>query len=183
MSGVGVKFSHVEKCPSTKIHVRMPSVDPSVSALITVALIGNTTDPNARNINSMVALSNRTSIRGALSNKLWMLSCSRAGVPPTRRLRPFGGLIARSSPIFLAASLRLDRPFWITRTESSLGCVVPFGPLTQGLPAMVGHARSCQVLSVNPVIGAILLRISATCWSVTLLPLSLLITMVSCSVR
>ena len=57
-------------------------VDPSVSALITAALTGNTTDPNARNISSMVAPSKRTSISGALSNRLWMLSCSRAGVPP-----------------------------------------------------------------------------------------------------
>ena len=47
----------------------MPIVDPSVSALITAALIGNTTDPNARNINSMVAPSSSTSISGALSNK------------------------------------------------------------------------------------------------------------------
>ena len=83
ISGVGVKFSTLEKCPSTKIQVRMPIVEPSVSALITAALIGNTTDPNARNINSMVAPSSRTSISGALSNRLWMLSCSRAGVPPT----------------------------------------------------------------------------------------------------
>ena len=66
-------------------------MDPSVSALITAALIGNTTDPNARNINSVVAVSKRTSISGALSNRLWMLSCSSAGVPPIQRSRPFGG--------------------------------------------------------------------------------------------
>lgn len=85
--------------------------------------------------------------------------------------------------IFLAASLRLARPFWITRTEPSLGTVVPFGPATQGLPAMVGQARSAHCLSVNPPIEEILFRISATCWSVTLLWLSLWITTVSCSVR
>ncbi|CAG6890647.1 hypothetical protein PICSAR240_03008 [Mycobacterium avium subsp. paratuberculosis] len=112
-----------------------------------------------------------------------MLSCSSAGVPPTYRFRPFGGFTARSSAIFLAASLRLARPFWITRTEPSLGTVVPFGPGTQGFPAMVGQGRSCQVLSVKPPIPEIRLRMSATCWSVTLLWLSLWITTVSCSVR
>lgn len=65
-----MKFSHVEKWPSTKIHVRIPRVDPRVSALINAALIGNTTDPNARNISNRLALSNRTSINGPLSNRL-----------------------------------------------------------------------------------------------------------------
>ena len=56
VSGVAVKFSHREKCPSTKIHVKMPSVDPSVSALMTAALMGSTSDPNARNISSVVVV-------------------------------------------------------------------------------------------------------------------------------
>ena len=121
ISGVGVKLSCFAKCPSTKIHVRMPIVEPSVSALITAALMGSTTDPNARNINSMVVPMRTTSINPALSNKAWMLSCSSAGVPPTRSVRPLGGLMARSSSIFLAASLRLTRPFSITRIEASSG--------------------------------------------------------------
>ncbi len=83
ISGVGVKFRTPDKCPSTKIQVRMPIVEPSVSALISTALTGSTTDPKARNISSSVAPSNSTSISGALSNRLWMLSCSSAGVPPT----------------------------------------------------------------------------------------------------
>ncbi|CAG6890668.1 hypothetical protein PICSAR240_03009 [Mycobacterium avium subsp. paratuberculosis] len=45
-------------------------VEPSVSALINTALIGSTTDPNARNISSSVAPSSSTSINGALSNRL-----------------------------------------------------------------------------------------------------------------
>ena len=121
INGVGVKFSQLEKCPSTKIQVRMPSVEPRVSALITAALIGSTTDPNARNINSIVVLSSTTNISGALSNKLWMLSCSSAGTPPTRTVSPLGGDIDRSSVIFLAASLAFAKPFWMTRTESFLG--------------------------------------------------------------
>src|ERR1700677_2883239 len=103
-----------------------------------------------------------------------MLSCSRAGTPPTSTVNPFGGVIDRSSVSFLAASLAWDRPFWITRTESFLGFVVLFGPGTHGLPASAGQARSCQFLSVNPEIEAASLRISPTCWSVTLLPLLLL---------
>jgi len=90
INGAGVKFSRLAKCPSTKIQVRMPSVDPSVSALITAALIGSTTDPNARNISSIVVLSSTTAISGALSDKLWMLSCSSAGTPPTRTVSPLG---------------------------------------------------------------------------------------------
>ncbi|CNK54013.1 Uncharacterised protein [Mycobacterium tuberculosis] len=70
ISGVGVKFRYVAKCPSTKIHVRMPRVDPIVSTLITAALIGNTNDPNARNISSMVVLISTTAISGALSTRL-----------------------------------------------------------------------------------------------------------------
>ena len=58
-------------------------------------------------------------ISGSLSNRLWILSCSNAGVPPTYTVTPRGGDSARSSSIFLAASLRLSRPFWITRTEGS----------------------------------------------------------------
>src|SRR6516164_7719941 len=105
INGVGVKFSHVAKCPSTKIHVRMPMVDPSVSALITAALMGNTIDPKARNISSMVVVTRTTSISGALANKAWMLSCSRAGTadpdgqPLGRGNRPelvdlLGGIVA-----------------------------------------------------------------------------------------
>ncbi len=70
VSGVAVKFSTPDPCPSTKIQVRMPIVDPSVSALITAALIGSTTEPNARNINSVVVVSRMTSIAGMFSNRL-----------------------------------------------------------------------------------------------------------------
>src|ERR1700760_2312462 len=125
ISGVGVKLSHDAKGPSTKIHVRMPMVDPSVSALITAALIGNTIDPKARNINSIVVVTRTTSISGALANKAWMLSCSRAGVPPTQTERPLGGVMDRSSSIFLAASLGLTKPFSITRTDESGGWAAP----------------------------------------------------------
>ena len=183
VSGVGVKFSHEAKWPSTKIHVKMPIVDPSVSALITVALIGSTSDPNARNINSVVVVNRMTNISGSLSKMPWMASCSSAGVPPTRTVRPLGAVMARNSLIFLAESFAFTNPFWITRTESSLGWVVPFGPATQGLPAIAGQGRSCQFLSVNPVTEPRSLRISATCWSVTFLWLSLSITTVSCWVR
>src|ERR1700756_5192691 len=151
ISGVGVKFSHFEKCPSTKIHVRMPMVEPSVSALITAALIGNTIDPNARNINSIVEPRSNTSINGALSKQARMLSCSRPGVPPTNTVTPLGGVIDRRSAIFLAASLRLTKPFSITRTELSFGWVVPLGPATHGLPAMSGQGRSSHVLLVKQI--------------------------------
>ena len=40
--------------PSTNIHVRMPIVDAKFSALINAALIGSTSEPNARNIRIVV---------------------------------------------------------------------------------------------------------------------------------
>ena len=70
MSGVAVKLSKLEPWPSTKIHVKMPSVDPSVSALITVALMGNTIDPNARNIRSVVVDIRISSMSGMCSKML-----------------------------------------------------------------------------------------------------------------
>ena len=54
-----------------------------MSALISAALIGNTSDPNARNIRIVVVVINSSTISGSLANRLWMLSCSSAGVPPT----------------------------------------------------------------------------------------------------
>ncbi|VAZ58217.1 hypothetical protein LAUMK7_00627 [Mycobacterium kansasii] len=160
VNGVAVKFSNPEPCPSTNIHVRIPMVDPSVSALITAALIGSTTDPKARNISSVVAVSKMTSIAGMLSNRLWMESCSSAGVPPTYTSSPLGGVIARSSCSFLAASPGLISPFCSTRTEGSFD-------------APGATLRSCHMFagslsgSMNPLIDIALLRMSATCWSVT----------------
>ena len=149
----------------------MPRVDPSVSALMTAALIGRTTEPNARNISSRVVLNSRVSINGALANRLWIESCSKAGVPPTSTLTPLGGVIERSSPIFWAASLLLIRPFWMTRTLLSFGWV-PLGPSTQGFPATSGQGRSSHWGLVNPETLEIWLRMSLTCWSVTGLWLS-----------
>ena len=72
-----------EPCPSTNIQVSTPIVDPSVSALINAALIGSTSEPKARNIRMVVVVISSSTISGSLANRLWMLSCSRAGVPPT----------------------------------------------------------------------------------------------------
>ncbi|AUS49230.1 Uncharacterised protein [Mycobacterium tuberculosis] len=120
VSGVGVKFSHFEKCPSTNIHVRMPMVDPSVRALISVALIGSTTEPNAKNIKTIVVVSRMTTISGIFANRPWIESSSRAGVPPTKTVIPLGGVIARSSVSFFDASAGLINPFCRTRTDGSL---------------------------------------------------------------
>ncbi len=78
----------------------MPIVDPSVSALINAALIGSTMEPNARNIRTVVVTISTSTISGSLSNRLWMLSCSSAGVPPTDIWTPRGGWMERSSSIF-----------------------------------------------------------------------------------
>ncbi|PQM46107.1 hypothetical protein C1Y40_03728 [Mycobacterium talmoniae] len=176
INGVGVKFSKPAPCPSTKIHVKMPIVDPSVNALITDALSGSTTDPNARNINSVVVVSMITSISGPCADRAWMLSCSSAGVPPTSRRSPLGAGIARRSLIFWAASLRLIKPFSITRTDLSFDA-----------PGSSGRSfhMSAGLLSgsTKPLIAIALLRTSATCWSVTSLWLSDSITSVSFSVR
>ncbi len=61
----------------------MPIVDPRVSALISAALIGSTSEPNARNIRTVVVEINSSTISGSLEYRLWMESCSSAGVPPT----------------------------------------------------------------------------------------------------
>ena len=94
-------------------------VEPRVSALISAALMGSTSDPNARNIRIVVVVINSSTISGSFANRLWILSCSRAGVPPTYNVTPFGGVIERNSPIFLLASVRFTRPFWMTRTDGS----------------------------------------------------------------
>jgi hypothetical protein len=50
--------------------VSTPIVEPNVSALITAALIGNTTEPNARNIRIVVVTIRMVTINGSLSNRL-----------------------------------------------------------------------------------------------------------------
>ena len=67
-------------------------VDPSVSALISAALIGSTNDPNARNIRIVVVVIRISTISGTLSSRLWILSCSSAGVPPTQMVYALGRL-------------------------------------------------------------------------------------------
>jgi hypothetical protein len=62
-----------------------------VSALITAALIGNTTDPKAKNIRIVVVMISSVTISGSFANRLWILSCSKAGVPPTDTVSPRGG--------------------------------------------------------------------------------------------
>ena len=57
VSGPGVNPSMLAPCPSTKIHVRMPRVAPSPSRFISAALIGSTSEPNARNMRIVVATS------------------------------------------------------------------------------------------------------------------------------
>ena len=52
--------------------------------------------------------------------------------------------MARNSSIFLAASLRFTSPFWITRTESSLGAPCQFGPLRRGCQRCSGTGRSSR---------------------------------------
>ena len=68
----------------------------------------------------VVVMINSSTISGSLEKRLWMLSCSSAGVPPTYSDTPLGGTISRSSLIFFEASFRVTRPFWITRTDGSL---------------------------------------------------------------
>ena len=82
-----------------------------MSALINAALIGSTNEPNARNIRMVVVMINSSTISGNFENRLWMLSCSNAGVPPAYNCTPLGGVMDRNSVIFLAASLRVTRPF------------------------------------------------------------------------
>ena len=72
-----------EPWPSTNIQVSTPIVEPNVSALIRAALIGSTSDPNARNIRIVVVVISSRTISGSFENNEWMLSCSSAGVPPT----------------------------------------------------------------------------------------------------
>ncbi|CAM4438801.1 hypothetical protein MYBA111488_20505 [Mycobacterium basiliense] len=160
VSGVAVKFSTPDPCPSTNIHVKMPMVDPSVSALITAALIGSTTEPNARNISNVVVVSRMTSMAGMLSNRLWIESCSSAGVPPTYMSIPLGGVIARSSSSFFAASPGLVNPFCRTRTDGSFD---PPGACERSCHMLAGSLSG----SINPLIAIALLRMSAICPSVT----------------
>ncbi len=144
VNGVGVKFRKLDPCPSTKIQVRMPSVDPRVSALITAALIGSTTDPNTRNINSVVVVSRMTIISGNLWNSDEMESCSSAGTPPTDSDTPWGSGMARNSSIFLAASLRTSSPFCNTVTSSRVFSAVAFGLSGSGATARSVHSSALK---------------------------------------
>ncbi|SLI24494.1 Uncharacterised protein [Mycobacteroides abscessus subsp. abscessus] len=83
MIGCGVKFSRPDPCPSTKIQVRMPSVEPRPSALIKAALIGSTSEPKVRNISSVVTNSTSAIINGMRSSRASMLSFWIVGCPPT----------------------------------------------------------------------------------------------------
>ena len=131
-------------------------VEPSVSALIRAALIGSTRDPNARNIRIVVVVISSSTINGSLANRLWMLSCSSAGVPPTYSDSPLVGVMARRSSIREAASFRLTRPFWITRTEGSLDAPSRYGRSFHIASGLLSG-------SVKPLMLIALLRISATC--------------------
>ena len=108
----------------------------------------------------VVVVISSTTISGSLSNRLWMLSCSSAGVPPTDTVSPRGGGMARSSSIFSAASLRSTSPFWITRTDGSFEAPSRYG---RSFHMFAGSSSG----SMNPGIDIALLRISAICWSVT----------------
>ena len=95
MIGPGVKFMKLEPCPSMKIQVRMPSVAPRPSAVISTALIGRTRDPNARNISTVVSSTTSVTISGRLPSSAAIESCSIAGVPPTSMVTPSGSSIER----------------------------------------------------------------------------------------
>ena len=66
----------------------MPRVDPSPSAETSAALMGNTTEPNARNMSRLVTRISSATIRGRSSRSALIESCVRAGVPATYMLRP-----------------------------------------------------------------------------------------------
>ncbi len=154
----------------------MPIVEPSVSALINAALMGSTTDPNARNISTVVVMTRTVTISGSLENRLWIESCSSAGVPPTNTWMPCGGCSARRSAMFRAASPRSTRPFWITRTDGS------FDPLS--VAGRSFHIASGSLSgSVKPLTVSALARMSAICALVIGSPSSRFITRVICSVR
>lgn len=158
------------------IHVKMPMVEPRVSALINAALTGSTIDPNARNISTVVVMTRIVTMSGSRENRLWIESCSSAGVPPTYTEIPRGGCSARSSSTFCAASPRLIRPFWITRTAGS------FDPLS--VAGRSFHMASGLLSgSVKPETVSALARMSAICESVIFSPSSRFITRVICSVR
>ena len=90
MIGPGVKFNRPEPCPSMKIQVKIPSVEPSPSALINAALMGRTSEPNVKNISKVVSRMTDTTISGRRSSNASTLSCSMAGVPPTSTVVPSG---------------------------------------------------------------------------------------------
>ena len=93
------------------IHVSTPSVEQSVSAFISAALIGSTSDPNARNIRIVVMDTAMRIICGSFAEIVATLSCSSAGVPPTNRFRSCGFGIALSASTFALASSRFSNPF------------------------------------------------------------------------
>lgn len=55
MSGPGVKLRMSEPKPATNINVKMPSVAPKVSNVITMALSGSTKEPKTRAMSRNVA--------------------------------------------------------------------------------------------------------------------------------
>ena len=104
----------------------------------------------------VVVMISSSTISGNFENRLWMLSCSSAGVPPANNSTPRGGVMDRNSLIFLAASLRVTRPFWITRIDGSLDAPSRYGRSFHMASGLLSG-------SVNPLISIALFRTSATC--------------------
>ncbi len=151
VSGPGVKPSSPDRCPSTKIHVRMPSVAPRPSMFMMAALIGSTSDPNARNMSSVVATRTYRTNHGSPAIRASTESFSMAGLPPTNTSVPAGmGKDCRYSTVSVAA-LRSSTPACRTTTSRPCESCPPEranwnGPVSPG--ASLAAERICD--SVAP---------------------------------
>ena len=147
VSGPAVNPSNPDRCPSTKIQVRMPRVAPRPSRFMIAALIGSTSDPNARNMRSVVASRTYSTNHGRPSTRASTESRSMAGLPPTYTSVSAGiGKDCRYSTVS-AASFRSITPVCNTTTSRPCASCSPEranwnGPVRPG--ASLAAERICD---------------------------------------
>ena len=171
VSGPGVKPSRSARCPSTKIHVRIPSVAPRPSRFMIAALMGSTSEPNARNIRIVVATSTYNTNHGSPSTSASTESDSMAGFPPTWTSVPAGiGNCCRYSTVSVG-ELRSTRPDCRTTTSRPWSSCCPDranwnGPVSPG--ALLASARICEsVVPSEPITTSLTgsVRVPGKFWS------------------
>ena len=132
---VEVKPSRSARCPSWKIQTTTPNDAPIEMTFISIALIGSTTEPKARNSSrNVIAPAISSAIQGSRSPRLSSWSRSAAGRPPTSTSAPAGAGSSRIAAHHVAGAVagRLARVGHRDQRRRRPGCAVTCAPVTSG---------------------------------------------------